>query len=126
MNYNENCVFCSVSKDAIIVESKLSFAIFDRFPVTNGHVLVIPKRHVSSYFDLYRNEREDLFDLIEQVKIILDEKFAPDGYNIGINVGESAGQTIMHVHIHLIPRFWGDIDNPRGGVRGVIPEKRIY
>ena len=97
-----------------------------KYPVTKGHTLIIPNRHVSSYFDLTDEEKEDLFNLLEEVKAHLDEQYRPDGYNIGINDGVVAGQTIMHVHIHLIPRYAGDMENPRGGVRGVIPRKRVY
>ena len=119
-----SCVFCGDVK--IIEETKLSFAIYDKFPVSDGHVLIIPKRHVSSYFDLSDLEKKDLYILMETMKKHLDISLKPDGYNIGINVGEVAGQTVMHVHMHLIPRYKGDIENPRGGVRGVIPHKRIY
>lgn len=119
-----SCAFCG--KVERIKETALSFAIYDIYPVNRGHVLIIPKRHVSSYFDLTKEEKEDLHSLMEEMKEHLDREFKPDAYNIGVNVGEDAGQTIMHVHMHLIPRYHGDIEVPRGGVRGVIPEKRIY
>lgn len=122
------CIFCDISKNnnRIINEDDLVFAIYDAYPVNKGHVLIITKRHVSSYFELTQDENLSIQNMITSLKIMLDKKFIPDGYNIGINIGEYAGQTVMHCHVHLIPRYKGDIDNPRGGVRGVIPKKRIY
>lgn len=119
-----NCPFCSPQD--IIASNNLAYAIFDRHPVSSGHTLIIPYRHVSSFFDTDGDERQALNELLEECKKLLDRQYAPDGYNIGINCGEAAGQTVFHVHIHLIPRYKEDIDNPRGGVRGVIPEKRLY
>ncbi len=89
-------------------------------------MLIIPKRHVASFFDLTKEEQQDMLLLADRVKSIIDEKFHPDGYNIGVNVGEAAGQSVFHVHMHLIPRYKGDVSNPRGGVRGVIPSKQNY
>jgi len=89
-------------------------------------MLIIPKKHFSNYFEADSQTKEQLWKLIEECKEIVDNKYNPDGYNIGVNCGEASGQTIMHLHIHLIPRYKGDIENPRGGVRGVIPNKRIY
>jgi diadenosine tetraphosphate (Ap4A) HIT family hydrolase len=123
---SESCPFCSVPSDAIIAENGLAFAIFDKYPVNPGHALIIPKRHFFSFFEATREEREALFDLLEEVKRILDRQFRPDGYNIGVNVGEAAGQTVMHLHIHLIPRYRGDEPDPTGGVRGVICSKKNY
>ena len=99
-----------------ILENELAFAIYDKYPVSKGHVLVIPKRHYASYFDAAPEELTAINELIIQIKEILDE-LKPDGYNIGINVGEAAGQTVFHLHIHVIPRYSGDVDNPRGGIR---------
>ena len=119
--------FCKAeSEREIIASSSLSVAFFDGFPVSPGHALIIPKRHVSSFFDLSKEEQQDLLNLAERVKRIVEERYHPDGYNIGINVGEAAGQSIFHVHMHLIPRYKGDVPNPRGGVRGVIPSKQNY
>ena len=124
---DNNCPFCIVeSEREIIASSLLSVAFYDGFPVSPGHALIIPKRHVSSFFDLSKEERQDLLNLADSVKRILEERYHPDGYNIGINVGEAAGQSIFHVHMHLIPRYQGDVPSPRGGVRGVIPTKQNY
>lgn len=124
---NNNCPFCKVESEREIIESSLlSVAFYDGFPVSPGHALIIPKRHVSSFFDLSKEERQDLLNLADSVKRILEERYHPDGYNIGINVGEAAGQSIFHVHMHLIPRYQGDVPSPRGGVRGVIPTKQNY
>ena len=124
---DNNCPFCKAeSEREIIAYSSLSVAFYDGFPVSPGHALIIPKRHVSSFFDLSKEEQLDLFNLADRVKRIVEERYHPDGYNIGINVGEAAGQSIFHVHMHLIPRYQGDVPNPRGGVRGVIPSKQNY
>lgn len=120
----ECCPFCNI--DEPVLETAFAFAIFDRYPVTEGHLLLIPRRHVPDYFSLTLEEKRDLDLLILKGKELLDKTYQPDGYNIGINNGKAAGQTIFHLHIHLIPRYMGDLDDPRGGVRGVIPDKRIY
>ncbi len=108
------------------MESDSAYAIYDKFPVSRGHILIIPKRHCADYFDLDFSEQSACWVLLNEVKEIIENKFHPDGFNIGININESAGQTIWHAHIHLIPRYLGDVVEPRGGVRGVIPEKREY
>lgn len=121
------CPFCKVeSEREIIASSPLSVAFYDGFPVSPGHALIIPRRHVASFFELTQEEQQDLLNLADRVKRIVEERYHPDGYNIGINVGEAAGQSIFHVHMHLIPRYQGDVPNPRGGVRGVIPSKQNY
>ncbi len=109
-----------------INENENAFAIYHAFPVSKGHVLVIPKRVVAEIFDLNDEEYSSCFNLVKDVKKILEEEFKPDGFNIGINNGEKAGQTIFHAHIHVIPRYSGDVDNPRGGIRHVIPGKGDY
>ena len=119
-----SCPFCGGEGE--ILGNELAFARYDAFPVSPGHLLVIPRRHVADWFDLTDEELEAIFSLIREGKALLDAEFCPDGYNIGINCKEAAGQTIFHVHVHLIPRYAGDVENPRGGVRGVIPEKRNY
>lgn len=113
-----SCIFCEYyNEKKYILENNLAFAIYDNFPVNKGHVSIIPKRHFASYFDTTTEEVTALNNLIQQVKVILDNDFNPDGYNIGINIGEAAGQTIFHLHIHMIPRYKGDVENPRGGIR---------
>jgi diadenosine tetraphosphate (Ap4A) HIT family hydrolase len=128
MKYNEhNCPFCNWEANReIIAKSELAFAIFDKYPVNNGHALIIPNRHCSNYFDLTVEEQVDCFHLLNEIKLIIERDFKPDGFNVGINVREVAGQTVPHVHIHLIPRYSGDVERPLGGVRGVIPHKKEY
>lgn len=123
----ENCVFCNAfEKERIIYKDKFWTGVYDSFPVSEGHVLLIPNRHCETYFDLNKEELEVLPDVIERVKSLLDINYSPTGYNIGANCGKSAGQTVMHCHIHIIPRYDGDVEDPRGGVRGVIPDKQKY
>jgi len=100
--------------------------IRDGFPISPGHTLIIPKRHLASFFELTNSERQALFDLLEQAKTDIDKEFSPAGYNIGINDGAAAGQTVPHLHIHLIPRYEGDVADPRGGVRWIFPDKADY
>lgn len=119
-----SCVFCEMGN--IVLENNLAMAFFDKYPVNKGHLLIIPKRHVEQYFDLSEQERTAIDQLLFEGKKLLDEQHQPDGYNIGINCGEAAGQTIFHVHVHLIPRYKNDMDDPQGGVRGVIPKKQKY
>lgn len=122
-----NCPFCHLSPQVeIICESDICIAFFDGYPVSPGHALIIPKRHIASYFDLTDDERAAMTQMMLDVKQKLEERFHPDGYNIGVNVGEHAGQSIFHCHMHLIPRYKGDVENPKGGVRGVIPSKQNY
>lgn len=124
---NSDCIFCQVEKTKeIIASSKFSLAFYDGFPVSPGHALIIPRRHVASFFDLTEEEKVDLLRLANQVKRVIEKGYHPDGYNIGINVGEAAGQSVFHVHMHIIPRYKGDVENPKGGVRGVIPAKQNY
>jgi diadenosine tetraphosphate (Ap4A) HIT family hydrolase len=122
-----DCPFCNPDSDReLIVESATAYAIYDKYPVNQGHALVIPKRHCADYFDLTFKEQAACMFMLNKVKEIVSDRFKPDGFNVGINVGEKAGQTIPHVHLHLIPRYEGDVAEPRGGVRGVIPEKQKY
>lgn len=121
-----NCIFCEYEKLNIILKNNLCYAIFDKYPVNKGHMLIIPYRHIDSLFDATEEETEAIFSLLKEAKAYLDRKFKPDGYNVGVNIGKYAGQTIMHLHVHLIPRYKGDIDNPTGGIRGVIPSKMRY
>ena len=122
-----DCIFCELGAGRIIAENELCFAIKDAFPVTEHHTLIIPKRHVADYFDLHQPERNAIEALLhEQRQSILEKDNTVTGFNVGINAGASAGQTVFHVHVHLIPRRVGDSVDPRGGVRGVIPSKQRY
>lgn len=112
-----NCLFCEYPKKDYIVENELAFAVYDKFPVNEGHMLVIPKRHFASYFEASKAEIISMFELTKKCKNILEKKYSPDGYNIGFNVNYAGGQTIMHLHQHIIPRYKGDVENPRGGIR---------
>jgi len=120
-----DCIFCRPQRP-ILAETKLSLAVLDGFPVSKGHTLVIPKRHVALLWEMTTEEYADAFALVRQVKDILQEQFNPQGFNVGVNCAEAAGQTVFHAHIHLIPRYTGDVPNPRGGVRNVIPGKGNY
>jgi diadenosine tetraphosphate (Ap4A) HIT family hydrolase len=120
------CPFCSLPRDRVLHERETAFAISDGFPVSPGHTLITPKRHVASFFEVTDAERADLMSLLATARDDLDREFRPAGYNIGINDGAAAGQTVPHLHIHLIPRYAGDRDDPRGGVRWVLPDKAAY
>ena len=122
------CLFCEWknNKENVIFENELAFATYDGYAVSKGHMLFMTKRHVDNFFNTTQNETNAIFDLIDKAKKMLDEKYGPDGYNIGMNCGIAAGQSVMHIHVHLIPRYNGDVENPRGGVRGVIPQKQNY
>ena len=120
------CPFCSLPADRIVQHSELSVVIRDGFPVSPGHTLIIPRRHVGSFFEATDAERADLMVLLMSARNDLDRQFQPAGYNIGINDGTAAGQTVPHLHIHLIPRYTGDREDPRGGVRWVFPDKAAY
>ncbi len=123
-----NCWFCDdlIDKQEPVFKNKLALAYYDGNPVSDGHMLFITRRHTPTFFDITPEERAAIFELVDKAKPFLDEKYHPDGYNIGLNCGVAAGQSVMHVHLHLIPRYEGDVDNPLGGVRGVIPNKRSY
>ncbi len=118
--------FLDVPRSAWVAENDLAFALRDRFPVTRGHTLIIPKRLITTWFEATRTEQVAILDLIDELKRALDREFTPDGYNVGFNAGAVAGQTVMHLHVHLIPRYRGDTPDPRGGVRGVIADKQKY
>lgn len=120
------CPFCTLPTERIIDSDDLAIVIRDGFPISQGHTLIIPKRHTGSFFDTSDEEKLALFELIERAKLRLDQEFSPDSYNIGINDGPAAGQTVPHLHIHLIPRYKGDQEDPRGGVRWIIPSKAKY
>lgn len=120
------CPFCTLATDLHTWASPLTVAIRDRFPVSPGHTLVIPRRHVETYFAATSDQQADLWRAVAEIKRALDEELHPDGYNVGFNAGAAAGQTVMHLHVHVIPRFTGDMDDPRGGVRHVIPGRGNY
>lgn len=130
ISQNNSCPFCSFSQlnpDGRILEKfEHCFVIEDRFPVSKGHCLIIPYNHISDWFSAPFIVQQDMMFALANMKDFLDKNYSPDGYNFGGNCGLTAGQTIFHLHLHLIPRYKGDMDNPRGGVRGVIPSKQNY
>ena len=124
---NSECLFCNIPQERIVLENDLAYAVRDGFPVTKMHSIIIPKRHIKDYFDLNKDELLACDHLIRSLKEeINNSDSSVNGFSIGMNAGESAGQTIFHCHIHLIPRRTGDVDNPRGGVRHTIPGKGYY
>jgi diadenosine tetraphosphate (Ap4A) HIT family hydrolase len=126
---NNDCIFCRtlIEQKNIVLSNKCCFVIYDGFPVSAGHCLIIPRRHFGSFFEATKKELNSIHDLMKIMQRTLSaEDKNIDGFNIGVNSGQSAGQTVMHLHVHLIPRRTGDIENPKGGVRGVIPAKMKY
>lgn len=124
---NRECIFCHIKKEEKIMESELAFVFVDHFPVSKHHSLIIPKRHFENFFDITNQELLEINRLLKLRKEqILAEDKTVTGFNIGINIGHDAGQTVFHLHVHLIPRRPGDVVNPKGGIRGVIPNKRSY
>jgi diadenosine tetraphosphate (Ap4A) HIT family hydrolase len=119
-----DCPFCARAES--VLQNNLAYARYDKYPVTQGHLLLIPFRHMASFFEATQEERLALLSLLDEAKQLLDRLHRPDGYNIGVNVGDCAGQTVWHMHIHFIPRHSGDVSDPRGGVRGVIPARQSY
>lgn len=122
----EACPFCAMAGERVIESDKWAIAITDAYPVSLGHTLIVPRRHVSNFFDLSVSELRSIGRLIHLARQRLDCALAPLGYNIGVNVGRTAGQTIMHAHVHIIPRYPGDVQDPTGGIRNVIPGKGRY
>ncbi len=126
-NENTDCPFCNPdSERELLLETATAYAILDKFPVSNGHTLILPKKHCADYFELSFKEQSACWFMLNAAKDLLTKKWNPNGFNVGMNVNEVAGQTVSHVHIHLIPRYTGDVAEPRGGIRGVIPEKKQY
>lgn len=121
-----DCPFCSLPASRIVAEDTLTLTIRDGFPVSPGHTLVIPRRHVASLFDASAEEQRAIWDAVRTARTALSSDLRPDGWNIGVNDGAAAGQTVMHVHVHLIPRFAGDVSDPRGGVRHCVIGKGYY
>ena len=120
------CPFCALPRDRILFESEFALGFRDGFPVSPGHTLIIPRRHVASFFEITDTERTGLISLLAAARAELESQFHPAGYNVGINDGTAAGQTVPHLHIHLIPRYTGDAVDPRGGIRWVLPDKAAY
>jgi len=121
-----DCPFCRVPDGRVIDSNAHAFMIEDAFPVAPGHMLIVSRRHVESFFDLREDEVANMLALLRLAKAWVDERHRPSGYNVGINIGADAGQTVMHVHLHLIPRESGDVAEPQGGVRNLIPGKGAY
>lgn len=122
-----SCIFCRPSsKLKYIAESSNVYAVYDGYPVSKGHALIIPKLHIADYFELQKNVLDEVWEVVSFVKEYMFKLYSPDGFNVGINIGTAAGQTVFHAHIHLIPRYSNDVDNPKGGVRHVIPKKGYY
>ena len=121
-----DCPFCTLPSSRIVKENDLAVLVRDAYPVSPGHSLVIPKRPMGSWFEATEEERKAMLALVDEAKAMIDTELAPNSYNIGINDGPAAGQTVPHLHMHLIPRFKGDVADPRGGVRWVIADKAKY
>ena len=124
---NNPCLFCDIKKSGCAYENELAYASYDSYPVTEHHCLIIPKRHIKDYFDLSNDELIACNELIQIVKKeITNKDTSVKGFNLGTNIGKVSGQSILHCHFHLIPRREGDVENPQGGVRSVIPKKQHY
>jgi len=122
----KECIFCTFRDERILDECEHTITFIDTYPATPGHTLIVPKRHFSSYFEATEDELLAISKAAQKAKLILDKEFAPDAYNIGINVGEAAGQSVPHLHVHVMPRYAGDVEDPRGGVRWILREKANY
>jgi diadenosine tetraphosphate (Ap4A) HIT family hydrolase len=116
-----NCDLCAPS--SVLAENSLAYVRYDNNSLSRGHVLVVPRRHVASFFDMTKDEQDSVLSLLNQAQRLIQKEHAPDGYNIGVNVGKAGGQSRMHVHVHLIPRYEGDVPNPQGGIRCVLTRK---
>ena len=121
-----SCPFCAIPTENVICETDAAIAFYDNFPLSAGHALIIPRRHVSSLFLLSDAEQVDIWQTVARVRCILQDKFSPDAFNIGVNDGRFAGQTIDHAHAHVIPRYAGDVADPRGGIRWILPATANY
>ena len=120
------CPLCGIQEKKFIAQNSLTFTVRDTLPVSPGHTLILPKRHIASIFEATKEEVAALWEALQQARIGLIKAFSPDGFNIGINDGFAAGQTILHLHIHVIPRYEGDMPDPRGGIRWIFPDKAKY
>ena len=123
---SNNCIFCKLRDERVIYECEHTKAFIDTYPASPGHTLIIPKRHFATYFEATKDEIEAIGEALKAAKKILDKEFSPDAYNIGVNNGEAAGQSVMHLHVHLIPRYKGDVEDPKGGVRWILKDKANY
>jgi diadenosine tetraphosphate (Ap4A) HIT family hydrolase len=121
-----HCPFCTPSRDIVVAQGPLTTTLRDRYPVSPGHTLIVPTRHVESVFALSADELAGLLTAVREATLALDADLHPDGFNVGVNVGIAAGQTVMHAHVHVIPRFLGDAPDPRGGIRHCIPGRGYY
>jgi len=117
------CFFCD-NQDKKIIDSEHYFSMYDEFPVSEGHALIVPKEHKESFFSL--EHVDELFEVLQKTKEVVQARFNPGGFNVGVNEGKAAGQTLLHAHVHVIPRYAGDVENPKGGVRNILPEKADY
>ena len=126
MSADRPCIFCHTANEKLVAENALAQAVYDTFPVTPGHTLIVPRRHATTIWDLTDEEYQACFALVREARAILEERHKPDAFNIGVNCGEAAGQSVWHAHIHLIPRYEGDVPDPRGGVRNIVPHKAHY
>ena len=122
----EHCPFCELNERELIVENDVAYAFYDCYPVSKGHALITPKSHVASLYELTSDHQQEIWALVRQAREVVSGQFDPDGFNIGLNDGEAAGQTVGHAHVHVIPRYIGDLPDPRGGVRWVIPSRANY
>lgn len=122
----QDCPFCSLSGAHVVARGHLTTTLRDSYPVSPGHTLVIPNRHVESFFEIDAEEQAEILAAVREAKLVLDGDLRPDGFNIGLNIGVAAGQTVMHAHVHIIPRFHGDVADPRGGIRHCIPGRGYY
>ena len=119
---SDNCIFCKLRDERVIYECEHTKAFIDTYPASPGHTLIIPKRHFATYFEATEDEILAIGKALKAAKKILDEEFSPDAYNIGVNNGQAAGQSVMHLHVHLIPRYEGDVEDPKGGVRWILKD----
>jgi len=123
---SNDCIFCNLRDERIILECEHTITFIDTYPASPGHSLVVPKRHFATYFEANDDEILAIGQAVQKAKKILDEEFSPDAYNIGINNGDAAGQSIKHLHVHIIPRYKGDVKDPKGGVRWILKDRANY
>jgi diadenosine tetraphosphate (Ap4A) HIT family hydrolase len=123
---SKTCPFCCLVPEQILLEGSVAVALWDSYPLNPGHVLLVPRRHVASWFEATAAERDEMLHLADDARRVVLERHSPDGFNLGINDGAAAGQTVPHLHLHLIPRYRGDVPDPRGGVRWIIPDRAVY